>query len=157
MENMSNIRDVGAAGDVGYVGGAAVMSEPRDLQTLVSEEWHLARTARVNLLVIHPRGVLPGLLDVLLPDLKEPVVSWRPGQRLALPSGTPSGTMILRDVGALADDEQRRLLDWLEETDGRTQVVSTSAEPLLSRVESGAFLDTLYYRLNTVCVNASAH
>jgi hypothetical protein len=125
--------------------------------SMLSEEWHIARTARVNLLVIHSRGVLPRLLDVLLPDLEEPIVSWRPGQHLALPSGTPSGTMILRDVGALADDEQRRLLDWLEETDGRTQVVSTSAEPLLSRVESGDFLDTLYYRLNTVCVNASSH
>jgi hypothetical protein len=131
------------------------MNGERDVETLLREDWHLAKTARVNLLVIHPRGVLPRLLDVLLPELEEPIVSWRPGQRLALPSGTSSGTMILRDVGALTDDEQRRLLDWLEETDGRTKVVSTSAEPLLFRVQSGAFLDTLYYRLNTVCVNAS--
>jgi hypothetical protein len=149
MENMSNVGSVGA--------GAAAMSGARDVQTLLPDDWHLARTARVNLLVIHPLGVLPKLLDVLLPELEEPIISWHPGQRLALPTGSPSGTMLLRDVGALASDEQRRLLDWLEETDGRTQVVSTSAEPLLSRVESGAFLDTLYYRLNTVCVNASAH
>jgi DNA-binding NtrC family response regulator len=63
--------------------------------------------------------------------------------------------MVLQDVGALCPEEQRRLLNWLEESGGRTQVVSTSAEPLLARVTEGSFLDTLYYRLNTVCVETS--
>jgi transcriptional regulator of acetoin/glycerol metabolism len=34
--------------------------------------------------------------------------------------------------------------------------VSTTPAPLLPRVESGKFIDTLYYRLNTVCVDATA-
>jgi transcriptional regulator of acetoin/glycerol metabolism len=32
-------------------------------------------------------------------------------------------------------------------------VISTSTTPVMPRVQSGAFLDMLYYRLNTVCVD----
>jgi DNA-binding NtrC family response regulator len=34
-------------------------------------------------------------------------------------------------------------------------VVSTSPAPLIPRVHSGLFIDTLYYRLNTVCVDVT--
>jgi transcriptional regulator of acetoin/glycerol metabolism len=47
------------------------------------------------------------------------------------------------------------LLDWMEHADGRTQVVSTSSAALLPRVQCGAFIDTLYYRLTTVCVDVT--
>jgi transcriptional regulator of acetoin/glycerol metabolism len=63
--------------------------------------------------------------------------------------------MVLHDVGRLQPHEQLDLLAWLEQADGRTQVVSTSATPLLPRVQCGAFIDTLYYRLNTVCVDVT--
>ena len=63
---------------------------------------------------------------------------------------------MLHDVGTLPLDEQLRLLDWLERAEGRTQVVSTSTTPLLPRVQAGAFIDTLYYRLNTVCVDVTS-
>jgi transcriptional regulator of acetoin/glycerol metabolism len=53
-------------------------------------------------------------------------------------------------------EEQRRLLEWLQETAGRTRVVSTTSAPLLPLVEDGVFLDTLYYRLNTVYVELPA-
>ena len=62
---------------------------------------------------------------------------------------------MLHDVGALTTDDQLRLLDWLERAEGRTQVVSTSSAPLLPRVHAGSFIDTLYYRLNTVCVDVT--
>jgi len=65
--------------------------------------------------------------------------------------------MILHDVGALTLEEQRRLLDWLLETTGRTRVVSTTSGPLLPLVEVGLFLDTLYYRLNTVYLDVAAY
>jgi transcriptional regulator of acetoin/glycerol metabolism len=109
----------------------------------------------VNVLVIQRDGA-PDLVAALLPKLDEPIARWRAGQRLILPSVAGTGTMILQDVGALARDDQRRLLDWLERTSGRTQVVSTSRGPLLPRVLSGAFLELLYYRLNTVCVDTTA-
>ena len=135
--------------------GAAPVSGTFDCDSLLSDDWQLVRTARVNLLLIHQESSAAGLLDQLLPDLNEPIARWRPGQRLVLPSIHLAGTIVLQDVGALCPDEQRRLLDWLEESGGRTQVVSTTAESLLARVNEGTFIDTLYYRLNTVCVETN--
>ena len=36
---------------------------------------------------------------------------------------------------------------------GRTQVISTSRAPLMPLVDDGRFLNSLYYRLNTICVD----
>jgi hypothetical protein len=65
--------------------------------------------------------------------------------------------MILQDVGALTDGDQHRLLDWLDRAPGRTQVVSTTPAPLFPRVQGGAFIDRLYYRLNTVCMDVTGY
>jgi len=78
------------------------------------------------------------------------VRTWEPGETLVLPPVTSSGTLILHEVGALTEDDQLRLLAWLEQIDGRTRVVSTTAESLFARVEAGLFIEALYYRLNTV-------
>ena len=51
---------------------------------------------------------------------------------------------------------RRVLLDWLEAAAGRMQVVSTTPATLLPHVQAGAFIEQLYYRLNTVCVDMSA-
>jgi DNA-binding NtrC family response regulator len=51
--------------------------------------------------------------------------------------------------------DQLQLLEWLEKRVGRTQIVSTTSESLLPQVESGAFNDILYYRLNTVHVDVT--
>ena len=48
------------------------------------------------------------------------------------------------------------LSDWLSSGNRRTQVVTTTAEALLPLVASGAFLATLYYRLNVVYVDVTA-
>ena len=55
----------------------------------------------------------------------------------------------------MTTDDQLRLLDWLERAKGRTQVVSTSSGPVLPRVHSGDFIERLYYRHNTVCVDVT--
>ena len=127
------------------------------------DHWRMARAAhvdlllmgmpRVNLLLIAPEGVVRFVLESLLLDLQEPIARWRPGERLALPSTDEGGTLVLHEAGTLGPDDQLRLLDWLERAEGRTQVVSTSSTPLLPRVHAGGFADTLYYRLNTVCVD----
>ncbi len=129
------------------------------------DHWRLARAAhvdlllmgmpRVNLLLIAPDAVVRYVLESLLLNLREPVARWAPGQPLALPSHGLVNTMILHDVGLMQPNEQLELLAWLERADGRTQVVSTSPTPLMPRVHSGLFMDTLYYRLNTVCVDVT--
>ena len=129
------------------------------------EDWSMARAAhldlqlmrmpRMNLLLIGTDGIIQNVLEMLLPHLSAPLGHWSPGERLALPPAAQGGTLILRDVGALTPDDQRRLLGWLELAAGRTQVVSTTPSPLLPDVEAGVFLDTLYYRLNTVCMDVT--
>ena len=130
------------------------------------DHWRLARAAhvdlllmgmpRVNLLLIAPDGVVRFVLESLLLDLQEPIDRWRPGDALTLPSPDESGTLVLHEVGMLSIADQFRLLDWLERVQGRAQVISTSSTPLLGRVQAGSFIDTLYYRLNTVCVDVTS-
>jgi len=129
------------------------------------DHWRLARAThvdlllmgvpRVNLVLIAPEGVLRYVLESELLDLRDPVVEWSPDERLVLPRSDLGGTLVLHDVGDLPRPEQLALLEWLEQTGGRVQVISTSTAPLLPRVDTGAFIDTLYYRLNTVCVDVS--
>jgi hypothetical protein len=145
-----------------FAGGSRVSL---DCVSQLPEHWRLARAAhvdlllmgmpRVNLLLIAPDGVVRYVLESLLLNLREPTSKWTPGNPLVLPSSGQLGTLILHDVGALPPKEQLDLLDWLERADGRTQVVSTSSTALLPRVQCGAFIDTLYYRLNTVCVDVT--
>jgi hypothetical protein len=129
------------------------------------EHWRLARAAhvdlllmgmpRVNLLLVAPDAVVRYVLESLLLNLREPIARWASDQPLDLPPHGRIKTMVLHDVGRLQPHEQLDLLAWLEQADGRTQVVSTSPTPLLPRVQCGAFIDTLYYRLNTVCVDVT--
>jgi hypothetical protein len=129
------------------------------------EQWRLARAAhvdlllmgvpRVNVLLIAPETVVRSVLDSQLLTLREPIVCWSPGAPLELPPCDHLGTILLHDVGNLPPSEQLYLLEWLERANGRVQVVSTSATPLLPKVRSGAFIDMLYYRLNTVCVDVT--
>src|ERR1700681_619614 len=128
-----------------------------DRASQLREDFRLARAARVNLLVIHGNGVLQDLVEWLTLDLEKPIATWCTGERLVLPPVAWTRTMILQDVGALTDADQHRLLDWLDRARGRTQVVSTTPAPLFPRVQAGAFIGRLYYRLNTVCTDATGY
>lgn len=124
------------------------------------EDWRLARGAyreleiaglpRTNLLLVGSPGTIRILMDMLWLELREPILTWHPGQRLDLPSPGLVGTLVLHDVDELTHRDQDRVLTWLDETAGQTRVVSTTAVPLWRRVKSGAFNDVLYYRLNAV-------
>jgi hypothetical protein len=130
------------------------------------DDWGLARAVhgdlvvmgmpRVNLLLIGRNRVTRSVLDLLLLDLQDPLASWHPGEPLTLPRTSRGGTLILNDISTLMPDEQRELLDWLDWDAGRTQVVSTTPVGLLARVHIGTFIERLYYRLNTICVDVTA-
>jgi hypothetical protein len=146
-------------------GGTPHSGGPLPHSSALPDHWRLARAAhvdlllmgmpRVNLLLIAPEGVVRFVLESLLLDLQEPIHRWRPGDVLTLPSPYDSGTLVLHEVGSMTIADQLRLLDWLECAEGRTQVISSSSAPLLARVYAGSFIDTLYYRLNTVCVDVT--
>jgi hypothetical protein len=135
---------------------------PLDSASLLREDCRLARAARVNLLVIHGEGGLQDLLEWLMLDLQSPIATLvatalRTGEPLVLPPVARARTLILQDVGALTRADQHRLLDWLDRAAGRTQVVSTTPASLWPRVQAGAFIDRLYYRLNTVCMDVTGY
>jgi transcriptional regulator of aromatic amino acid metabolism len=52
----------------------------------------------------------------------------------------------------LALEDQHRLMAWLERGD-RPRVISTSRVSLLPIVQAGMFIESLYYRLNTLCID----
>jgi hypothetical protein len=149
--------------DLKGAGAPAPAAGTPEIALEVWEQWRLARASRLNLLLTGMPPINPLLTDVdvvirnvlerLLPDLPEPVASWCPGEPLVLPPVPRARTMILHDVGALSTEDQQRLLEWLETDQGRAQIVSTTSVPLLPLVQAGRFDDTLYYRLNVVCVS----
>jgi hypothetical protein len=95
------------------------------------------------------------ILSTLLPYLRPPVYCWIPDASLPAPHDVT--TMLIRDVATLSLDQQHALLSWLDQAGpGRAQVVSTAVLALFPLVEHGMFLEALYYRLNTVRLDALA-
>ena len=146
--------------------GVSDPSGAREHFSQLPDDWRLARAGhedlrqmgmpRVNLLLAGAGGMTRNVVGMLLRDRDEPIASWAPGERLLLPPVARGGTVVLHEVGTLSYDDQLHLLDWLEHAVARTQVISTTSRPLLAQVESGAFIETLFYRLNTICLDVTA-
>lgn len=113
------------------------------------EELALAGRSGANILVIGVRCSSRDSVEAHL-MLPAPVIRWEPGDRLVLPTSNDAGSQVLHEVGLLTHDEQVRLLEWLEQSTGRTRVVCTSSDFLFERVLAGQFLEKLFYRLNMV-------
>lgn len=113
-----------------------------------ADDWSVLLAVQPNVLLSGPRDATHAFILAVTPYLREPVRSSVAGDALlSLPA--TDGTMILRDVDALDHEQQQRLLRWLDEPrNGQTQVVSITAAPLYAAVQTGTFLDQLYYRLN---------
>jgi transcriptional regulator of acetoin/glycerol metabolism len=84
---------------------------------------------------------------------RQPVVTHRPPDALVLPTPSDAGTVILRDVSCLSLNDQHRLMAWLDGNCGRTQIIATDTRPVWPRLQTGAFLASLYYRLNIIYVD----
>jgi sigma-54-interacting transcriptional regulator len=129
-------------------------------------DWRLAREThqdlqivglkRTNLLLLGAPGATSIILDMLELGRCEPILAWRPGQPLELPTPGRAATVIFHDIDKLTPADQLDVLSWLDHSVGRIRVVSTTREPLWPRVQMGVFSEVLYYRLNTVCMNAAA-
>jgi hypothetical protein len=117
----------------------------RDLQ--------IASMPRTNVLVVGKPEATRIVVDMLRLDLRGPVVRWRAGQPLELPTPGRAATFVIENVTRMTADEQLRVLGWLEDVSGKIRVVSTTGIPVWPRVQTGDFNETLYYRLNTVFVD----
>jgi hypothetical protein len=113
-------------------------------------EWMILRTTRPNVLITGQRATTEAVATALLQDLGLPVFTWTPG--VALPPAHGTDILLIHDVGTLSLDEQHTLLSWLNQAAalGHTQVVSTTTFEVFPLIGQGLFLDTLYYRLNTI-------
>jgi hypothetical protein len=119
-------------------------------------EWIILRTRRPNVLFTGWHAPSEIVMATLQPYLRPPVYCWAPDTALPVPRDVT--TLLICDVASLSLDQQRALLSWLDQAPpGQTQVVSTTALELFPLVEHGTFLETLYYRLNTVLLDAPAH
>ncbi len=116
-------------------------------------DWNMAARAGVNVLVLGADDTITALVNASRQDLTEPVMTRRGTGRLALPSASTVATLVLLDVLNLAPTDQQRLWMWLNHEHPR--IISTARPSILSMLKEGRFLESLYYRLNTVCIDAS--
>ncbi len=107
----------------------------------------------------HPNVVVRGtpeeaqqILDALRPLFRPPVREWRRGA--TPPPAADGGTFIIREMEQLSLHEQRNLLAWLNERLSRVQMVGVTQSALFPMSDGAGFLDALYYRLNTLYIDA---
>jgi hypothetical protein len=121
----------------------------------LAPEWLVLRTRRPNVLLTGSHGTTEVVVATLRPYLRPPVHCWAPD--IPMPKPGDVATLLVCDVATLSLDQQRALLSWLEDVaPGQTQVVSTTTLELFPLVEHGTFLEALYYRLNTLRLDAPA-
>ena len=110
------------------------------------------KSVRPNLLLCGPAGVLRTTLDTLRPSFQQPVYNWTGHAHASLPHEF-AGTLIFEYASSAPGEQQQLLLAWLGQRAPRVQVISTTVEPLFALVQRGAFLDSLFYHLNTLYVD----
>jgi sigma-54-interacting transcriptional regulator len=108
-----------------------------------------------NLLLRGDTSAIAVAVRALSAALPMPVVTWTAGTDVDLPA-FDHGTIVLLDVDRLSRSAQPALLRWLDDHSGEVQVIATATSDLFALVTAGAFLESLYYRLNTCVVQLVA-
>lgn len=116
------------------------------------EELLCLASAQTNLLLEGQPSELDAMLAALIPHVSPPLTTWDGATPLP---AEHRGTVIALQVNRLDGDQQRQLLHWIQNTDGTGRVIATTSGSLFGLVERGIFVDTLYYRLNILRVDAS--
>jgi len=124
---------------------ATVFLDELGPDVISSPEWYGVCASPHNALLEGPAHATERLLTLLQPYLRRPTVWTSPPPPLELPNGE-CGALVVKDVSAFDRHDQAALLKWLD--CHRTQVVSTSTQPLFPLIASGRFEEALYYRLN---------
>jgi hypothetical protein len=73
---------------------------------------------------------------------------------LSLPTAL-AGTLLLKNVAASSMVQQLEIFDWMSARTTAMQVVSVTTAPLAPLVDTGLFLQALFYRLNVIQLNAT--
>jgi sigma-54-interacting transcriptional regulator len=110
------------------------------------DDWRLLVTVRPNVLLEGAHEIIDIVIGEAMECLPTPHATWCG----APPRGDRPATLVVRSISALDCDQQRSLCEWLDAPGDRVQVISTTSEPLYPMVGRGAFLESLYYRLNVM-------
>jgi Sigma-54 interaction domain len=122
-------------------------------ESLLSDEG-LARFTNLNLLIMGADDAVARFVTSLWPYFSAPRVVRRRGDPLRLlPPSRPAGTILVYDVDTLTRREQDALERWMDDGNDGTRVVSTATQSLMPVLETGAFNDELYYRLNVLTLD----
>jgi sigma-54-interacting transcriptional regulator len=115
------------------------------------DDWSVFRGAHPHALLIGSEASADAAISQLLPFLRAPVVHWHPAAvaDAALPA---TGTLVIWEVDTLDRMQQEQLLMWLDSLAADVQVISVGERAVFPLVVREQFLDTLYYRLNIVCL-----
>lgn len=131
------------------------MAHTDDRASPDTPDWLLLTDAsRPNGLLIGSALEVEAVLDTLRPSLLHPIVQW-PGDGAPWARQQAVGTLILRDVAALDPTDCQSLLSWMDNAGAGVQVVSLAPRPVYPLVQQHVFPDSLYYRLNQVCVDCT--
>lgn len=112
------------------------------------DEWHAFVASQANVLLIGSDKLLASVWTGAWPALRKPVC-WTDSVNFWLPHESVP-TLVLQDVDDLNGRDQARLFAWLQRDAYVTRILATTRRPLFPMVEAGAFLETLYYCLNTL-------
>ena len=117
----------------------------KDLRRLVN--------SGANLLVRGEKSATMATVVALTADFPPPLFTWNAASENVLPT-LDFGTLVIHEVDGLDLAKQRVLLTWLEHRTTRGRVITTTTHDLFPLVQAGVFLDQLYYRLNTIVIDA---
>jgi len=120
------------------------------------DEWSVFRGAHPNALLVGSEASAKAAISRLLPFLRPPVVHWHP-RAVAEPTLPASGTLVIWDVDTMGLMQQEQLLMWMDSLAADVQVISVGGSPVFPLVLREEFLDTLYYRLNIVCLTLASN
>jgi hypothetical protein len=125
-------------------------SRPATAAPPLFEDWDLVRDTRANLLLQGPPDATQQVLMALRPLLPGPVETVHVRDPLGLPAIGAVRSLIVCGIETLSPDDQQRLLDWMNAAPDPVQVITTTPASMMPMLESGGFLESLYYRLNII-------
>jgi hypothetical protein len=108
------------------------------------DDWSIARTERVNALVMGPAALTDALIAREFPSLL-PAAVWSASEGFEVSATLES--VLVRNVQDLTSDQQDRLMAWMDRHP-TIQIISTATCALHPWVVDGRFRSALYYRLN---------
>ena len=111
-----------------------------------ASDWQTLVATQANAVVVGQEDAALRVWTAVWPSLQKPI-HWVDADHLVLPR-RPAGTLILQSVDLLTASAQQQLFAWLDGDARSTRVLARAAQPLFPLVENGAFLASLYYRLN---------